>query len=246
MQAVDRLNGMVCTALPVAHTESEKEVNNVVVAPDMALRLANLTKSLSVTRKIHRKNGLAHLSNETKTEATPTTQEVTSSTHPVVPSAQNFINRHCSSVVQSSSARLSSGQTLLEQRLKVSLKKLRHSQLRLSHHHSKSQIKSYKETKSCISSIVRLEDDKADSSNNTSMESCSSSSMDPSFVTSGLPSTSSGSAPYPHDVSNALQQHLQCLESFVDDEATSTSSDEEEELDTSQKAKSERYFKYVI
>ena len=249
MQSVERLNGMVCKASPVAAHEKDT-FNNVVVSPDMALRLANLTKSLS-RKQMHKKNGLSHLASSSstnevqKTEAVPTTQqEVTSSTHPVLSSAQNFISRHCSSVVQSSSTRLSSTQVLLEQRLKNSLKKLRHNQLRLSHKHTKNQIKAYKEIQPCVHNINQLEESTTDStSTNTSMDSsCANSSVGvmaevPSKVQSKIPS---------REVFGSLQQHLQCLESFIDDEATSTSSDEEEEIHSSEKPRSERYLRYVV
>lgn len=235
MQAVGKLSGMVCTALPVNQNhkqvkESDLNELNGVVVPEMAVRLASLTKTLTQSTlkgKLNRKNGTIHSHTEpkeTRTEATPSNQQ-TGTAHPLpLSSAQGFINRHCSSIIQTNSTRLLSTQTFLEQRLKNSLQNLRHQQLDLSRAHSTAQIKCYKNGQ-CITNTEKIEE-KVDS-NNTSLDSCSSTMLSSTNMTVG---PSSPEIPSPAEISNSLQQHLQCLESFVDEDVTCSSSDEEEEI----------------
>lgn len=239
MQAGGKLTGMVCTALPVNQNHKQvkesdlKELNGVVV-PEMAVRLASLTKTLAQSTlkgKLHRKNGTIHSHTEpkeTRTEATPSNQQ-TSTAHPLpLTSAQVFINRHCSSIIQTNSTRLSSTQTLLEQRLRNSLQNLRRQQLDLSRAHSTAQIKCYKNGQ-CVTNTGTIEEKVTPSvdSNNTSLDSCSSSTLSSTNMTAG---PSSPQLPSPAEISTSLQQHLQCLESFVDEDLTCSSSDEEEEI----------------
>lgn len=254
MQAVEHLNGMVSTTLPVAknhkqHKDSElhqRDLTNVV-GSEMALRLASLTKSLTQTvplkGKIHHHNSSLthHESKRMKTESAPTS--VGSSV------TQHFISRHCSSVIQDSSSRLSGTQVHLEQRLKSSLKKLRCQQLHLSHSHSVAQVHSYRTNSNNdndrVAAAHLISGSTTHSTNTILNSSDGGSSISSKLLSSDTPSVQPTCS---KGVSTALEQHLKCLESFVDEDATCNSSDEEEEETRTivRKSRNDRYVRYVL
>lgn len=155
---------------------------------------------------------------------------------------QNFIKRHCCSLIDTKSSHLSSTQSGLENRVKSSLKTLRSSQLRMSHAHTLNELISHKKRPKVEEEVTPLLLT-VDGSSNTSFNSSIGSSSNGSLL---------APPPLPSDgkVSSALQQHLHCLESFIDEEATDTSSDEEEEMEAlpnngKTKSKNDRYIRYV-
>lgn len=153
---------------------------------------------------------------------------------------QNFIKRHCCSLIDTKSSHLSSTQSGLENRVKSSLKTLRSSQLRMSHAHTLNELISHKKRPKVEEEVTPLLLT-VDGSSNTSFNSSIGSSSNGSLL---------APPPLPSDgkVSSALQQHLHCLESFIDEEATDTSSDEEEEMEAlpnngKTKSKNDRYIR---
>ena len=186
-----------------------------------------------------------------KTEATPSNttnngldnNQTSSSSITRDGQVQNFIKRHCYSLIDTRSSRLSSSQSGLENRVRSSLKTLRSSQLRISHTHTLNELSSHKkgsEVEEDDTPLMLTVDGSSNTSFNSSIDSSSNGSLlAPLLLSSG------------NKVSCALQQHLHCLESFIDEEATDTSSDEEEEMETlpnngKTKSKNDRYIRYVV
>ena len=190
-------------------------------------------------------------STNTRTEATPsstdgagrvtrTSSSSSSSSSSNGTETQGFIKRHCCSVMEADPSHISNTQLILEERVRSSLKKLRCRQLHLSHTHTLNQVSAAHKR--------RVEDDEdtsgmlTDGNSNTSLTS----SLDTSAGSSVLAPPPPRS---PGKVANALQHHLHYLESFVDDDATDVSSDEEETETLPPKgrakSKNDRYMRYV-
>lgn len=189
-------------------------------------------------------------STNTRTEATPSstdsagriirTSSSSSSSSSNGTETQGFIKRHCCSVMEADPSHISNTQLILEERVRSSLKKLRCRQLHLSHTHTLNQVSAAHKR--------RVEDDEdtsgmlIDGNSNTSLTS----SLDTSAGSSVLAPPPPRS---PGKVANALQHHLHYLESFVDDDATDASSDEEETETLPPKgrakSKNDRYMRYV-
>ena len=190
-------------------------------------------------------------STSTRTEATPsstdsagriirTSSSSSSSSSSNGTETQGFIKRHCCSVMEADPSHISNTQLILEERVRSSLKKLRCRQLHLSHTHTLNQVSAAHKR--------RVEDDEdtsgmlIDGNSNTSLTS----SLDTSAGSSVLAPPPPRS---PGKVANALQHHLHYLESFVDDDATDASSDEEETETLPPKgrakSKNDRYMRYV-
>ena len=147
-----------------------------------------------------------------------------------------YIARHCTMFQNKTTSRLVSSQTEIEKRVTKSLQTLRHRQLTLSHGHCKRQIRSHGTTTSntgnCVSRMQGIENRCNEAtpplgSPETSVDSINSS-FDLSLPSPCAPDSSSQEATA--ETSYTLQKHLQCLENFVDDEATCSSSDEEDDV----------------
>lgn len=147
----------------------------------------------------------------------------------------DHIHHHSVPFVSHHTHRLSQNQLDMEQRLAISLGRLRHRQLEITLTHSTSQLK-HPALPSMSSSIERLS-----SSSLTSLP-CSSpsspgllvdpldssgvSSLDTSCVSSEVVEAALNTA---SNVAGTLSQHLACLEQTVDEELTCSSSDEDVE-----------------
>ena len=237
MQKVVRSNGMVHVSLPSTeegkNNHHKKELNSL--NENMASRLAALTKALK--DKIPHKNGVINTQikpREMKTEAKPTCINGVSLTNSISSdSSPDYIAKHCAGLVKQTILKLSSSQSEIEHRVTKSLFTLRHRQLAMSHSHSVCQIESQEPTTSdnftglCRNdSSFSNEATPPSGSPSTSIHS-NHSSIDRSFTSLCVPDSSS------HEntsiASFTIQKHLQGLGSFVDDEATCSSSDEEED-----------------
>ena len=234
-----RCNGMVHTLSPAslpagAITRRTKELNGVDT--DMAIRIAAFTKVAfkgklppqQPQQQPYRKNGLTnshpptvHTTVESrvqKTQASPTPGIAPLTLHST---PHSLISRHCSTLVHSRNTSAEATHTTIDHRLSASLNRLRQKQLVLAHTHARRQIATHEQTLS----EETTDETKLDSSNSSSLNDTEGSSIELPF----FPSESKVLTKSVSDSVRSLQHHLECLESFVDDEMTCSSSDDEEE-----------------
>lgn len=221
MQTV--VNGMVQLTLP--HSEGKD-------SETMASRLAALTKALK--DKIPLKNGTIHKSREIremKTEAKPSSNNgATANGFENKETSSVYITQHCSDLLKKTTSRLSTSQTIIEDRVSKSLHALRYHQLSTSHSHSSRQITSQYSTPSLniATGSENLSSEATPPSGSPNVSTVSNrSSMDSDSMSPCLPDSSS------HESlslsSYSIQKHVQGLRSFVDEDMTCSSSDEEED-----------------
>lgn len=229
-----RTNGMVHTlaeassgAAALAHRG--KELNGMY--PHMALKIAALTKAALKgklpSQPVHHKNGLSTTVLQSvgaerrvaKTEAAPTPQQVPTSPHPTPLPPQSLISRHCSTLVHSRSNHLTSANLEMEKKLSSTLRKLRQKQLSLTHTHTTRQLEAFSTHSLSTSSSSSLSGSNEESENSLMSSH--------GLASSPLPSTSSNAGI--SEAATSLQQQLQCLEQFVDEDVTCSSSDDDED-----------------
>lgn len=224
-------------AAPTAIGRHNKELNGVDT--DMALRLAALTKAALKGKLPHKpvyhKNGLTsalpspHTAVETrtpKTEATPTPGQAPLT---IQPTPQSLISRHCSTLVHSRSTKALSNHSKMEHKLSSSLRKLRRRQLMVTHAHTSRQLEAYNSLDQAAT--VGTAQSGASESPSTHDESGGSSLDVLHSPTDSQKSVAVG--PGAGEAARSLQQQLECLESFVDEDLTCSSSDDEDEEEES-------------
>ena len=207
------------------------------VDEDMASRLAALAKAIK--ERIPHKNGViggtSMKARKMKTEAKPTcvnglTLPNGSGHHKE--SSSEYITKHCKGLLKKTTSHLATSQSVIETRVANSLQALRHRQLTISHEHAAHQLECQQHSiPDSLSKLYQVQDQSNEAtppsgSPNTSLGSTHSS-ADVCLTSPCIPDSSS------HESMGlstfGIQKHLQGLGSFVDDEATCSSSDEEED-----------------
>lgn len=259
MNAVERANGLVFNALPSTrnqhrksddqasyHDKIERQMRHLVAVTQA--RKTDCPKAANSSSKAPlKRNGLStnhRHHNMMKTLATPSSAPSLSTSEPIL--TPDLIQRHCSTILKSTSAQLTKEQDRVEGRLNKSLHRLRRRQFSLSHTHTKRQI----EIRSTREDDIRppeiphssLLGDLESSSDSTISLAPSSPPPLPKDLPEG-PALRPKEPLKDHKASYSLQQQLQALQSLVDDDATCSSSDEEEDvrIETGKKDRWSRY-----
>lgn len=231
-------------AAAAAIGRQEKELNGV--DQDMALRLAAFTKAaLKGKLNHHHRNGvttvlpLNRLPMELrgpKTEATPTPGQGSLSCQP---NPQSLISRHCSTLVRSRGSKAASTHTEIDKKLSCLLGKLHRRQLALAHTHTNRQLEAYSSPQTTAPCPVPGGTPASGDENPLgTLDHSTSGGSSFNLIQSPADSQSSSNAGMDFgEAARNLQQQLECLEHFVDEDLTCSSSDDEDEEEAAEKGR---------